>query len=150
MKSEIIIRTMRQEDVWNVKLIEDEVQIAPWSEQIFRDCIDVGYSSWVMMQEEIMLGFAMMSSAVGEAHLLNISLAKHAQHQGHGQRLMNFMIAKARELQMIKMFLEVRVSNQAAIQLYKKLGFTLLSMRKDYYPATDGREDALVMVLNLT
>jgi ribosomal-protein-alanine N-acetyltransferase len=142
-----IIRAMQQEDVEGVMAIEEEVVEFPWTANIFRDCIKVGYSCWVIDDGGQIVGYGLLSLSDVEAHILNICITGSRQQQGLGLSLMKHLIEKSKELQADSVFLEVRVSNKRAFRLYKNLGFKIIGRRKDYYPATHGREDALVLEL---
>jgi len=95
------------------------------------------------------VGYAVMMSVLDEAHLLNISIAGERQGQGLGRALLNHLIDTARRYGATMMFLEVRPSNKNAIALYESIGFNEFSIRKGYYPAHNGREDAILMGLAL-
>ena len=90
-----------------------------------------------------------MSYGAGEAHILNICIRGDLRGQGLGRKLMHFLLERARAAQMQDIFLEVRPSNPTAIALYVSLGFQQVGMRKAYYQAIGGREDALVYKLTL-
>ncbi len=145
----IIIRKMQQDDVEGVMTIEKEVVDFPWSYSIFSDCIKVGYSCWVLEEDEIIIGYCLLSLAAEEAHILNIVVRPDKQHQGFGRRLLAHLIEEARKLKAKTVYLEVRRSNTIAYDLYIKTGFMVIGERKDYYPAVDGREDALVLELTV-
>jgi ribosomal-protein-alanine N-acetyltransferase len=89
-----------------------------------------------------------MTMGVGEAHILNISVHPEEQGQGIGRKMMENLIEKAK-WEAETMFLEVRPSNPGAIALYQKLGFNEVGLRKGYYPAEHGREDAIMLALEL-
>src|SRR5690606_768951 len=95
--------------------------------------------------EEEVAAFLIASIAVGECHVLNISVRPSQQRLGHGRRLMKHLMKVAASSSVDKILLEVRVSNYPAIVLYKQLGFEVLSVRKNYYPAAGGREDAYLL-----
>jgi ribosomal-protein-alanine N-acetyltransferase len=95
------------------------------------------------------MGYAIMMMVLDEAHLLNVSIAKKFQGRGLGSSLLDYLIEVARGHGGQTMFLEVRPSNKAAIGLYEKFGFNEFSVRKGYYPAANGREDAILMGLAL-
>src|SRR5690349_14576547 len=145
----IIIRKMQQDDVEGVMTIEKEVVDFPWSYSIFSDCIKVGYSCWVLEEDQIIIGYCLLSLAAEEAHILNIVVRPDKQHQGLGRRLLAHLIEEARKLKAKTVYLEVRRSNTIAYDLYIKTGFMVIGERKDYYPAVDGREDALVLELTV-
>ena len=142
------IRMMTHGDLPKVLLIENANYPFPWDKDIFIDCFKAGYGCWVCEENNKILGYSIMTMGVGEAHLLNISIAPEEQGQGVGMKMMEQMIEIARG-EAETMFLEVRPSNPGAIALYKKLGFTEIGIRKGYYPAEDGREDALMLSLDL-
>lgn len=133
-----------------VLAIERSAYEFPWTEGIFRDCLRVGYSAWVVTNTlgEV-LAYAFISMAVEEAHVLNICVAPERRGQGLAQFLMRHLLTVARAADVKLVLLEVRVSNLAAQKLYAHLGFKRLGVRKGYYPAPDGREDAWVLGLDL-
>jgi ribosomal-protein-alanine N-acetyltransferase len=140
---------MLDDDLAEVMRIELRAYKHPWTLGIFRDCLRVGYQCLVYENEEEMLGYAVMSHAVGEAHILNICIRPDAQGHGYGSQLMQEVLEAARRVHTDTLLLEVRPSNQAALSLYHKMGFCEVGVRKDYYPATNGREDALILAINL-
>lgn len=126
--------------------IERRAYPFPWTETIFRDCLKAGYSAWVLIDEHgVMAGYGFMSMAVDEAHVLNLCVDPAHQRRGYGQRLLKHLMKLARAAGATIVLLEVRKSNRPAIQLYEGMGFQRLGVRKNYYPAVDGREDALVL-----
>ncbi len=126
--------------------IERRAYPFPWSDGIFRDCLKAGYSGWILIDEHgAIVGYALMSMAVDEAHVLNLCIDLTAQRQGLGRMLLLHMIMLARAANATIVLLEVRKSNKAALQLYEAQGFQRLGLRKGYYPADGGREDALVL-----
>lgn len=124
---------------------EQQLHPFPWTRKNFEDSLFAGYSCWVMRLDGELAGYAVMMSVLDEAHLLNISVAQAVQGRGLGALLLDHLCDAARRAGAIQMLLEVRPSNQAAHRLYLKAGFELLSVRKGYYRAHEGREDALVM-----
>lgn len=130
--------------------IERQAYAFPWSDGIFRDCLRVGYSAWVVTNTlgEV-LAYALMSMAVGEAHILNLCVSPSLRRQGLAQFLMQHLLTVARAANVTLVLLEVRASNIAAQRLYQEAGFKRLGVRKAYYPAEGGREDALVLGLDL-
>ena len=126
--------------------IEQRAYPFPWSDGIFRDCLKAGYSGWILSDEYgAVIGYALMSMAVDEAHVLNLCIDPSGQRQGLGRMLLQHMIMLARAANATIVLLEVRKTNKAAIQLYEGQGFQRLGLRKGYYPAHEGREDALVL-----
>lgn len=130
--------------------IERRAYAFPWTEGIFRDCLNVGYSAWVVASPaDEVLAYAVMSMAVGEAHVLNLCVEPAYHQQGLGRFLLAHLQDIARGAGMDIMLLEVRKSNAAAIALYQGMGFHKLGVRKAYYPARDGSEDALLLGFTL-
>jgi [ribosomal protein S18]-alanine N-acetyltransferase len=121
----------------------------PWSEGIFRDCLRVGYACRVLDLQGQIVGHGIVSAGAGEAHLLNICIHPDFRCRGLGRLLMQQLLQEARELGARAMFLEVRPSNPGAIRLYQSLGFEQIGMRRGYYQAAVGREDACVLRLVL-
>ena len=143
------IRPMRQADVEAVAGIEKRSYAFPWSPGIFRDCLRAGHHCWLLEAGANLLGFGVLSAAAGEAHLLNLCIAPEYQGRGHGRRLLKRMLDLARWHGAAQVFLEVRPSNPGAIALYRSEGFNEIGMRPNYYPAAKGREDAIVMAIEL-
>ena len=143
-------RRMTLDDVGQVMKIEREVYEFPWTERIFKDCIRVGYQCWMALQQQHVVGHAVISVTAGESHILNLSIGKAYQRQGFGRRFIEFLVDEARARDAATMLLEVRPSNTAAISCYNSAGFNEIGSRKDYYPATDGREDALLFARQLS
>lgn len=143
----IILRKMQQEDVDGVMEIENVVCEFPWTASIFSDCIRVGYGCWVLEEEGTIVGYGLLSVSAGESHILNICIKPDKQRQGLGMRMMKHLIKQSEYLKAESVYLEVRMSNHGAFDLYTKLGFVQTGERKDYYPHKDGREDAKVLTL---
>lgn len=143
------LRRMREQDLDAVIGIERRAYPFPWTTGIFRDCLRVGYPAWVLQGEEGIFGYAVLSVAAGEAHLLNICVDPRWQGRGHGRRLLRALLRIAREEGAQRIYLEVRPSNPQAVALYQDEGFNEIGRRPRYYPAHNGREDAIVMALEL-
>jgi [ribosomal protein S18]-alanine N-acetyltransferase len=142
-------RPMSLADVAAVAAVERASYAFPWSEGVFRDCVRVGYFCRVIEAAGEVGGYGIMSCGAGEAHILNICVRSDLRSGGVGRRLMHYLLDRARELHMQDVFLEVRPSNTVAIKLYEGLGFNRVGLRKGYYQASAGREDALVYKLAL-
>ena len=140
------------DESWLPQVLDIEVRAYafPWTDGIFRDCLKVGYSAWVVESPAgEVLAYAMMSMAVGEAHVLNLCVEPAYHQQGIGRFLLTHLRQLARAAGMEIMLLEVRTSNAAAISLYQNMGFHKLGVRKGYYPAPQGSEDAFLLGYNL-
>jgi len=122
----------------------------PWSDGIFRDCVKTGYMCRLVRLNSDVIGYGILQIGADEAHILNLCIDKPRQRQGFGVLLLKELVKLARERDAHIVFLEVRPSNPRAIDLYQQSGFNEIGMRKDYYDSHDGREDALVMALNLS
>ena len=142
---EVVIRTMRGSDVADVVAIERASYQFPWSEGIFRDCLRVGYVCRVVTVAREVMAYGVMSFGAGEAHILNLCVGETYRCRGVGRRLLGSLIERATAAGMADAFLEVRPSNTAAIRLYLAVGFEQVGMRRGYYQAANGREDAAVL-----
>ena len=143
------MRVMRDADVPEVVVIERSSYQFPWSEGIFRDCLRVGYTCRVATLGRQVAGYGVMSVGAGEAHILNLCVAETFRCRGLGRRLLALLVERAASAGMKEAFLEVRPSNTAAIRLYLAHGFEQVGMRRGYYQAVGGREDAAVLRLGL-
>lgn len=143
------LRPMRESDLDVVVAIEKRAYEFPWSPGIFRDCLSAGYGCWVLEAGGEVLGYGVLSVAAGEAHLLNLCVLPERQGEGHGQRLLQRLMDLARRHRAGRIFLEVRPSNPRALALYHAAGFNEIGLRPHYYPARRGREDAIVLALEL-
>ncbi len=144
------IRPLTPADLDTVMEIEVRAYDFPWTEGIFRDCLRVGYCCWCYENDETIQAYGVMSAAAGESHILNLTVRPESQRQGIGSRLLKHFQQLARRHGADTLMLEVRPSNRNAISLYEKLGFNEIGVRRNYYPAEDGREDALLLALSLT
>jgi ribosomal-protein-alanine N-acetyltransferase len=136
-------------DLDAVMEIESRAYDFPWTQGIFRDCLRVGYCCWCYEIDGLIQGYGVMSVAAGESHILNISVRPESRRQGIGSKLMKHFLQLARRHDADTVMLEVRPSNKLAIKLYEKLGFNEIGVRRNYYPAHQGREDALLLALSL-
>lgn len=143
------LRPMREADLDVVMEIERRAYPFPWTAGIFRDCLRADYPAWVLQAEAGIIGYGVLSVAAGEAHLLNVCVDPLRQGRGHGRRLLRALLRVARGQGVRRVFLEVRPSNPQAIALYHDEGFNEIGRRPRYYPARNGREDAIVMAIEL-
>jgi len=140
---------MNTGDLDDVLAIENAVYPFPWTRGNFADSLAAGYSAWVCRIGGELVGYAVVMMVLDEAHLLNISVDARRQGMGFGARLLRHAMAIARTLGASAMLLEVRPSNARALQLYRHFGFVSIGVRKAYYPAVEGREDAQVLTHSL-
>ncbi|HQU87780.1 MAG TPA: ribosomal protein S18-alanine N-acetyltransferase [Denitromonas sp.] len=138
-------RPMAEDDLDWVLLHEADLHPFPWTRGNFEDSLSAGYSCWLMSEGDVAIGYAIVMQIVDEAHLLNFSVVRSAQGRGVGATMLDFLRGALRRRGVTQFFLEVRPSNLAARAVYEKAGFASIGRRKGYYPAENGREDALVM-----
>ncbi|NCN88946.1 MAG: ribosomal protein S18-alanine N-acetyltransferase [Gallionella sp.] len=141
----MILRDMTDHDLDEVLRIETAVHAHPWTRGNFSDALRSAYPCKLLEPDRIIAGYAVMMAGVDEAELLNIAIDAGHQRKGLGRRLLEAMLVLARHQNMRRMLLEVRASNAPAIALYRATGFGQIGLRRDYYPAPNGREDALLM-----
>ncbi len=149
-EASVLIRTMKHDDLAHVSDIERRSYEFPWSHGVFRDCLLAGYQCVVFVRDEQVAGYAILSVAAGEAHILNLCIDPALRSHGYGERLLDDILFRARTSSVREIFLEVRPSNSNALALYKKKGFYQVANRPAYYQAHEGREDAAVLAKKLT
>jgi len=145
-------RKMTKADLPQVLKIESEGYNYPWAVGVFHDCLKAAhYDCWVCEDTtNKMTGYCIVSTAVGEATILNLCIANDERKQGLGRKFMLHVIDSAKEKKAESVFLEVRPSNQGAVALYESLGFNEIGIRPGYYKAENGtREDAIMMAYTL-
>jgi ribosomal-protein-alanine N-acetyltransferase len=146
----LTFKPMTLDDVDAVMLLENRVYQFPWTDKIFKDCIRVGYDCWLAKLEETVVAHAVISVAAGESHILNLSVTENQQGRGIGKQFIQFLLNIARNKRAEIMMLEVRPSNIRAINCYNSAGFNEIGCRKDYYPAPNGKEDALLFARHIS
>lgn len=144
------MRAMTLEDVDKVLAIEQEVQIYPWTRGNFMDALGHDYVCRVDEDSGEIRGFAVLRPLLDEAELLSIGVSASHQRKGLGRAMLRELLDIAREHNMLRVFLEVRASNAAAIALYRGIGFDKIGMRRGYYQNANGSEDAITMACELT
>lgn len=136
---------MRAADLDRVVEIENSLYTHPWTRGNFGDSMDAGYGCWTLEIGGSLIGYGVMMVGVDEAHLLNLSITAEAQRRGYGRALLGHFKRLARNAGARSIYLEVRPSNRIARDLYCRDGFREIGIRRGYYPAQSGREDAIVM-----
>ncbi|MGY3040113.1 ribosomal-protein-alanine N-acetyltransferase [Rhodanobacter sp. TND4EL1] len=149
IKPVIQVRAMRAEDLDTVSALENASYEFPWSLGIFSDCVKAGHPCWVLWVDEAIAGYGILSMGAGEAHVLNICIGPDWRSRGLGRHLLGRLLDIARWNGAERVFLEVRPSNPLAKSLYESVGFREIGRRPRYYPAHEGREDAIVMALDI-
>jgi len=149
LKGEPSLARMREADLAEVLAVEGAIYSHPWTRGNFADSLRAGYECWTWRDRGELVGYFILLVAAGESHLLNLSIAASHQRQGRGSALLREVMRMARSVGGEQLLLEVRPSNLAAQGLYRKFGFRQVGVRKGYYPADGGREDALVLEIGL-
>jgi len=140
---------MSESDLAEVLAIEEAIYSHPWTRGNFADSLRAAYQCWTWRQGRELIGYFILMVAAGEGHLLNLSIAAAQQRRGHGSTLLAEAMRMSRDRGAAQIFLEVRPSNDGAKALYRRFGFRQVAVRPAYYPAHQGREDALVLTLAL-
>ena len=144
----VVWRPLVAADVSYVAALEAQIHAAPWTPANFREALAAGYSARAGEREGRIVAYGVLMLAPGEAQLLNLSVVPDARREGLGRGLLARFLDDAARLHAEQVFLEVRVSNKAAIALYEREGFVRVARRVAYYPIRVGEshgEDALVM-----
>jgi len=143
------VATMRAADIDAVMDVEARVYAFPWTRGNFIDSLAAGYAARLLLRplDRELLGYCIAMAGVGEMHLLNITVVPAYQRQGHARFLLDDLVARCRSVEAARLWLEVRESNATARAVYRHFGFADEGVRRGYYPAADGREDAVVMSL---
>lgn len=145
----IVRRAMTVADIDAVVALEVRAYSHPWSRGNFVDSLAVGHLTQVWLQAGGLIGYFVALPGVGELHLLNLTVAPAWQGRGHGRALLAEVLWHAQARRLSTVWLEVRASNERARRLYARRGFEEVGRRRGYYPAHQGREDAVVMRLVL-
>ena len=130
--------------------IESHANPTPWSKQTFEKILELRSLSFVIIHNSVLIGFCIANKVLDECHLQNISVIENMRRQGVGDFMLDILIKRMKLAQLKVALLEVRRSNKIAQDFYRKNGFDELSVRKDYYQAKNGREDAIIMRLEVS
>ena len=141
------ISLMGFNDLEEAYKIELAVNPSPWKYETFLSSFEVGHKGLICKKDNLMIGFIIFSPISPEAHILSISVRNEMQSKGIGTLLLKSMLDQCKVMNYKKIFLEVRVSNEKAINFYEKFGFSKDAIRNNYY--TDNSEDALLMSLSI-
>jgi len=140
---------MTAADLDAVAAAEQRIHPFPWTRGNFADSLAAGHDAWLALENGRMIGYAVMMRVLDEVHLLNISVLPELQRCGRGSALLMQLFDLARGQAATRMLLEVRPGNVSGQALYRRHGFVEIGRRSDYYPAHEGREDAIVMARDL-
>ncbi len=144
------LKKMVEADLPEVMKVELASYPYPWTLKNFEDCLNHKvYSCWVFMLDDVLSGYVVISIVADEAHILNICVAPSKQGNGWGRKLLQEAGWIATQRKSKDCFLEVRSSNNIGIKLYESEGYNQIGFRKNYYPADNGREDAIIMAKEL-
>ncbi len=150
LKPEVRLEPLAEALLDDVLRIEKSAYAHPWTRGNFADSLKSGYQMLALMGGERLIGYCVAMEGVDEVHLLNITVAPEFQGQGFGVLMLDALSLWARSRQAQWVWLEVRVSNTRAMQVYERFGYARVGERKHYYPASRGqREHAVVMSLKL-
>lgn len=149
-RAEVRLAAMDMPSLARVMEVEQRAYAHPWSRANFNDVLQSGYHARLLLGGDTLVGYFVVMPGVEEAHLLNITVDPNYQRQGWGRLMLDaarlWAVSEASRI----LWLEVRVGNARAIQVYQSHGFEVVGQRKAYYTAGRGkREDALVMRLQL-
>ena len=136
-------------DIKSISMIEKKAHFTPWSEESFEDSLKAKHLSKIFSLNQIIQGYFIASHVLDECELLNITVKVDSQKMGLGSFIFEHFLTCCEAMKIKDIFLEVRKTNHVAIQLYEKFGFNEMSIRKNYYKAKFGREDAILMGLSL-
>lgn len=143
------VRLAYKEDLRGMHNVENLSFSNPWSYEAFKENFFNLFSVYVLAENEYgeIVGFGGMQVIFEEAHIMNIAVLEQCRRKGIAGNLLELMMIQARERDAQTMFLEVRESNIPAQTLYKKYGFTEITIRKNYY--SDNGENAIIMAVEL-
>ena len=147
---DVVLRPMTLAALDGVVELESSVYPFPWTRGNFVDSLAAGYVAWTLNGVAgDLVGYCIAMRGADEMHLLNITVAPPRRGAGHGRRMLDELVRACRTERARRLWLEVRESNAEARAIYLRLGFVAVGVRKGYYPAHTGREDALVMSLDV-
>ena len=145
----LTFRPMAAADLDQVHENETRSYAFPWTRAVFSDCLKSRHECWVAIRDRELVGHGVLSIGANEGHLLNVCVRRDQQGQGLGRQMVVHMLDRAEQRGATVVYLEVRPSNRIAAALYASLGFREIGLRKDYYPAELGNEDARVLAITL-
>lgn len=146
-----IIEGMRQQDLEGVMRVETACFPTPWTPDMFLQELDRAQAQIDVLRrtsDGMVVGFINHFIVLDELHLLTVAICPDERRRGHARRLMQHMLARARQEHCGVVMLEVRRSNESALALYRSFGFTSVGVRPGYY--ADNGEDAVLMNRDLS
>jgi ribosomal-protein-alanine N-acetyltransferase len=124
--------------------LEQQAHAFPWSRQLFDDCLSVRQPCVVVLHQQQVVGYGVVSVVAGSAELLNLAVAPQHHRQGVARALLQHLLEVLSPCA-DTLYLEVRQSNAPALALYELTGFVEVGTRPRYYPTAQGREDAIIL-----
>ena len=149
MQMSIGVRDMLSNDLPVVIQIENKGYAFPWYEELFNDCLLAGYDCSVLDLGEKVIGYGIMSISGRVCHVLNLCIDTAFQCRGYGGELFDAMLERAKCLEVDRVVLEVRASNEIALNMYKNRAFNEVGRCLGYYPSIGQREDAVMLMLKV-
>ncbi|HWI82803.1 ribosomal protein S18-alanine N-acetyltransferase [Ramlibacter sp.] len=140
---------MTESRLAEVVALEQRVYSHPWTHGNFVDSLRAGYHGRLLVAGSTLIGYYVAMKGVDEVHLLNLTVVPQCQGQGWGRLMLDALVLWSRAVGAEWLWLEVRAGNTRAQHLYERYGFRRVGERRNYYPATGGREDAVVMSYKL-
>ncbi|MBV4368215.1 ribosomal protein S18-alanine N-acetyltransferase [Erwinia sp. BNK-24-b] len=143
------ISLLTAQDLDRAFAIEQRSHAFPWSEKTFASNQGERYLNYRLDVGTEMAAFAITQVVLDEATLFNLAVDPAYQRRGLGRTLLQHLISELEQRGVLTLWLEVRASNHAAIALYQQLDFNEVSVRRNYYPTAEGKEDAIIMALTI-
>jgi ribosomal-protein-alanine N-acetyltransferase len=149
MVDSFVFRYMKEEDIDQIVEVENASFTTPWSREAFyNELHNNKFAVYIVIEEDDkIIGYCGAWVVIDETHVTNVAILPEYRGRKLGEALLKKMMSVAREMGAKSMTLEVRVTNNIAQSLYRKLGFQNGGIRKNYY--SDNQENALVMWVNL-
>lgn len=145
-----IIRKMQLTDINAIYAIELNSHRAPWGRDILSDCVLIGYDCQVLEclidnDDKKIVGYIISRFSFNLCHILNLCICFSEKGQGYGTVLLNTFLDSLDRSVIDTAILEVRPSNIAALNLYKKFGFSEAGIKKSFYKDATSDEDAILL-----
>lgn len=141
----ISIEPLGQQTMQAAHKLHQQATYSPWSFATFEDCTTPPYKGLVCIADGDVAGYALILNVAGEATLMDIAVDVSLRGQKIGRHLMQAVLSACENMAAEELWLEVRAGNSIALSLYQSSGFEVIETRKNYYPADNGREDAIIM-----
>ena len=140
----IIYSDAKLSDLDNIFKVESKSYDNPWTIGILRDCLVNHYDFYKAEYNNNLIGYIIAKISIHETHILNLTISEDYRHRGIATELLEMIFSKCYIVNSLNIFLETRVNNTPAIKLYEKHNFRRISIRKNYYQTSDGKQDAII------